>query len=491
MTASTGVMTLCTAGAPSLRRVLLAGDLLLLALSLYLSYHLLPILRPYLRPGAFEIGPFLAHAWLLLVVLPVWYVLLEHAGLYSPGIRVWPTQLYRLLRTSVLGLAVVAVFVFTFKFQEVSRLLVLGFCALSVPLLLLGRAVTLPIWKAHCSHAYNITRVMVIGTRERAREFIRRAHAEELSRLRVIGCMDPEAAVASGAVEGVPFLGSTDLLRDYLFAHPVDMVVFAMPLERLPQARSLIDSALELGLRIVLLPDLYVHRLGFALNQPNVALDLSLPHPMVVLSTVPRPSSYLFLKRLMDILISAALLLLLSPLFLLLATLIKLTSPAGPVFYRWRVLGVNKKPFISYKFRTMVPDAHQLLPHFLPRNEMSGPVFKLRNDPRVTRLGRLLRKYSLDELPQLYSVLKGDMSLVGPRPPFPDEADRFEFWQRRKLCIKPGITCLWQINGRSEIHSFDEWARLDLDYIQNASLWLDCKILLKTIPAVLRGRGAY
>jgi lipopolysaccharide/colanic/teichoic acid biosynthesis glycosyltransferase len=152
---------------------------------------------------------------------------------------------------------------------------------------------------------------------------------------------------------------------------------------------------------------------------------------------------------------------------------------------------VNKKPFVSYKFRTMVPDAHQLRPHFLARNEMSGPVFKLRNDPRVTRLGRFLRKYSLDELPQLYSVLKGDMSLVGPRPPFQEEADRYEFWQRRKLCIKPGITCLWQINGRSEIHSFDEWARLDLDYIQNASLWLDCKILLKTIPAVFRGRGAY
>jgi len=185
------------------------------------------------------------------------------------------------------------------------------------------------------------------------------------------------------------------------------------------------------------------------------------------------------------------LLLLLAPLLALLAILVKLTSPHGPVFYRWKVLGVNKKPFVSYKFRTMVPNAEELKPQILGRNEMVGPAFKMRDDPRITPLGRFLRKYSLDELPQLYSVLKGDMSLVGPRPPFQEEVDRYEFWQRRKLSIKPGITCLWQVNGRNHIHNFDQWAQLDLEYIQKASLWLDLKILLKTVPAVLRGRGAY
>jgi lipopolysaccharide/colanic/teichoic acid biosynthesis glycosyltransferase len=153
-------------------------------------------------------------------------------------------------------------------------------------------------------------------------------------------------------------------------------------------------------------------------------------------------------------------------------------------------LGKNGKPFVGYKFRTMVPDADKLKQQLLAFNEMQGPVFKIRNDPRVTRLGRFLRRFSLDELPQLYNVLKGDLSLVGPRAPLREEAEKFEFWQRRKLSVKPGISCLWQINGRNEICAFSEWARLDLEYIQNASLLLDLKIILMTIPAVFSGRGA-
>ena len=184
-------------------------------------------------------------------------------------------------------------------------------------------------------------------------------------------------------------------------------------------------------------------------------------------------------------------LMLLSPLFLIIAFLIKMLSPRDPVLHRLNLVGTNRRPFVAYKFRTMVPNADELKPSLIKYNEMQGPVFKMRNDPRITVLGRFLRKYSLDELPQLFSVLKGDISLVGPRAPLEQEADRFEFWQRRKLCVKPGITCLWQVNGRNQIARFDEWARLDLEYIEKASFWLDFRILLKTIPVVIRGRGAY
>jgi lipopolysaccharide/colanic/teichoic acid biosynthesis glycosyltransferase len=194
-------------------------------------------------------------------------------------------------------------------------------------------------------------------------------------------------------------------------------------------------------------------------------------------------------KRGVDMLAAGLALVVLSPLFLLIAAVIKLSSP-GPVFYEWRVLGKRAKPFTGYKFRTMVVGADRLKDDFLDRNEMSGPVFKIRNDPRVTPLGRWLRKYSIDELPQLWSVLKGDMSLVGPRPPAPEEFVRFVGWQRAKLAVTPGITCLWQVSGRNEISDFDTWARLDLEYIQNWDLRLDAKILLKTIPAVLSARGA-
>jgi lipopolysaccharide/colanic/teichoic acid biosynthesis glycosyltransferase len=196
------------------------------------------------------------------------------------------------------------------------------------------------------------------------------------------------------------------------------------------------------------------------------------------------------LKRILDVVLAGAALVALAPLFLAIATIIRLTSP-GPIFYEWRVLGRRARPFIGYKFRTMVVDADVLKARFLDRNEMNGPVFKIRDDPRVTPLGRWLRRYSLDELPQLWSVVKGDMSLVGPRPPAPEEFIRFEPWQRAKLAVTPGITCLWQVNGRNEISDFDSWARLDLEYIRTWTLWLDLKILLRTIPAVLSGRGAY
>jgi lipopolysaccharide/colanic/teichoic acid biosynthesis glycosyltransferase len=197
-----------------------------------------------------------------------------------------------------------------------------------------------------------------------------------------------------------------------------------------------------------------------------------------------------FMKRTLDIVVAFSLLVLLSPVFLIVALLIKLTSP-GPVFYEFRVLGKNARRFVAYKFRTMVQDADELKPALLRYNEMRGPAFKMRNDPRITPVGRWLRKMSIDELPQLWSVLVGDMTLVGPRPPFPEEFVQYKSWQLGRLAVTPGITCIWQVTGRSDISDFDEWAALDAEYIRNWSLWLDFKILLMTIPAVLRGKGAY
>jgi len=194
------------------------------------------------------------------------------------------------------------------------------------------------------------------------------------------------------------------------------------------------------------------------------------------------------IKRGLDLVLASVLLVLLSPVLLTIAIAIKLSTP-GPVFYRWRVLGKDGRPFVGYKFRTMVQGADELKATLLPHNRMVGPVFKMAGDPRITPLGRWLRRYSLDELPQLWSVLRGDMSLVGPRPVFPKEYGQFELWQMRKLSIVPGITCLWQVNGRNMIADFDEWVRLDLDYIDRWSLGLDLRILWQTLSAVVRGTG--
>jgi lipopolysaccharide/colanic/teichoic acid biosynthesis glycosyltransferase len=209
------------------------------------------------------------------------------------------------------------------------------------------------------------------------------------------------------------------------------------------------------------------------------------------------PNAYTFrwragqaVKRLIDILASGTGLLLLLPVFVVLPIMIRLTS-RGPGYYRWKVLGQYARPFHGFKFRSMVDNADELKEGMEHLNHMEGPAFKIRNDPRVTPIGRVLRKYSIDEFPQLWSVFKGDMSLVGPRPPFPEEYERFKPWHRAKLSVRPGITCLWQISGRSDIHDFEDWAKLDMQYIREWSLWLDLKILLRTIPVVIRGRGAY
>jgi lipopolysaccharide/colanic/teichoic acid biosynthesis glycosyltransferase len=193
-------------------------------------------------------------------------------------------------------------------------------------------------------------------------------------------------------------------------------------------------------------------------------------------------------KRALDVGVSSLLLILLFPLFLFLGAMIKLTS-RGALFYRWQVVGQEGHPFTGYKFRSMYSNADDVKARLEPLNEMSGPVFKLTNDPRVTKVGKWMRRHSLDELPQLYCVLKGDMSLVGPRPPLRSEYIRFTEYQKQKLAVKPGITCLWQVNGRNELKEFDEWVRLDLDYIRRWTLRLDLWILLKTAAEVFSGSG--
>lgn len=205
-------------------------------------------------------------------------------------------------------------------------------------------------------------------------------------------------------------------------------------------------------------------------------------------SLVTNQFSYRVIKRLSDVIGAGFILIVLLPWLLLVGLLIKITS-SGPIFYHWNVIGRGGKPFRSYKFRSMVQNADSIKAQLAAHNEMTGPVFKMKDDPRITPIGRILRKYSIDELPQLWSVLKGDMSLVGPRPAGPHEWEKYEPWQRRKLSVTPGMSCLWQVMGRNHINSFEEWMRLDLEYIDHWSLWLDIKILLLTVKAVVGGTG--
>ena len=210
--------------------------------------------------------------------------------------------------------------------------------------------------------------------------------------------------------------------------------------------------------------------------------------PLIGMRRTPTSEGALLLKRGLDLLGGTIGLLMISPIFIVTAILIKVTDP-GPIFFSQVRVGRNGRRFKMHKFRSMVVDAEKRKKELMKLNEMDGPVFKIKRDPRITPIGRFIRKTSIDELPQLINVLVGDMSLVGPRPPLPDEVDQYKDWQRRRLSVKPGITGLWQVSGRNQI-DFDEWMELDLTYIDNWSIWLDIRILLKTIPVVLFSKGA-
>lgn len=286
----------------------------------------------------------------------------------------------------------------------------------------------------------------------------------------------------------IPRMGMADQLGNLLIREPIHEVLAVQSsagAEWMPQA---IESCDSLGVLLRIIPQ------GLLFGKTKVLRNLypfQLLHlPAVVLAPPHFDSDAMFVKRVLDVVVSAFLLIVLSPLFALIAIAIKITDRKSDVFYRWNVVGRNGVRFTGFKFTTMYSDADDRKSELLNQNEMTGPVFKMREDPRITPIGRFLRKYSLNELPQLFSVLKGDMSLVGPRPAFPHELEAYGFWHKRKLSIRPGITCLWQIRGRNRISNFDDWVKMDLEYIDNWSLWLDCKILARTAWAVVAGTGS-
>jgi exopolysaccharide biosynthesis polyprenyl glycosylphosphotransferase len=278
-------------------------------------------------------------------------------------------------------------------------------------------------------------------------------------------------------------LGRIEALPSIVENNIVDDVIFAVGRRDLDRMEDLFLALHERGIRTRFALRLFPH------TQAKVEVEELDGLPL--LSFSPAPSSLLALaaKRMLDIALALLLLVIGLPVILAIAVAIKLTS-GGTVLYRQTRCGLNGRLFTLYKFRTMEEGAHEKRRELLALNEMTGPAFKLRRDPRVTWLGRFLRRFSLDELPQLWNVLKGEMSLVGPRPPIPEEVAQYQPWQRRRLAMKPGLTCLWQISGRSDTTDFNQWMQLDLEYIDSWTPTLDVKILLKTIPVVLSGRGA-
>ena len=323
--------------------------------------------------------------------------------------------------------------------------------------------------------------VMVVGTGERG---LRLAEALEASvnygvRLRGFLSEQPETGeIALGAIYPVwPVQELPSILRQ----HVVDEILFAVPSESLADLEEVFLLCDEEGVRTRVAVDFFPH------VNSTVSLERFGSTPLLTFSAAPYDEIRLFVKRIIDLAIAGAAALVLLPFMLLVALLIRLTSP-GPAIFKQVRCGLNGRRFLFYKFRSMCQNAEDLKPS-LAHLSTRETAFKIPDDPRLTAVGRYLRKFSIDEWPQLWNVLRGDMSLVGPRPAVPTEVEQYQRWQRRRLRMRPGLTCLWAVSGRDKV-DFETWMRLDMQYIDNWSLALDWKILLRTIPRVLTGRGA-
>jgi len=448
-------------------------------------------IRRHLMPptDAIAFPPATAFVWVLLATIPGVVLFLELCGAYKRTDRSgWLTVAAGGI-APIFSLGLVALGLLAIKEVSWSRLFFFLYGLAASTFLMLFRCTTI-IWRqqrrAAGAYAQNAIIIGSVVGLQRLAEYFREGLSETEYRLFGYLLLSPDQPCLSP--EAAPCLGTIEQLGDLAVHQPIHEVVVAIG--------AIDDKALEqvardcdyfhMALRLV--PEALLARSLHDLQVPRSEDPFRLP------SVVMRPrelnSDLLFVKRMVDLAASGIALVLLVPLFLIIAAAIKLTTPKASIFYRWKVVGKNGVDFTGYKFTTMVADADDHKARLASRNEMTGPVFKIKNDPRVTTFGRFLRKFSLNELPQLWSVFKGDMSLVGPRPAFRHELDRYELWHKRKLSVKPGLTCLWQIRGRNKISNFDDWVKMDFEYIDQWSIWLDVKIVFRTIWVVVRGTGS-
>jgi exopolysaccharide biosynthesis polyprenyl glycosylphosphotransferase len=411
-----------------------------------------------------------------------WVALLWIFGLYRLRTR-WRvrTEVWDILRAAVLlGLATFGV-LFLLKLPDVSRLFLLYLFVLQVVLTVGSRFVIRAMIRALRARGHITRYMLVVGTGKPAREFADRIERHRELGIRIIGHLATRAAPPRPTKLGRrPILGSLDDIETILHEHVVDEVAISLPADELHLLEPVTRLCEEEG-KIVRIP-LADH----ALTLPGGRIEEFDGMEVLSLAYGPDRAVGLVVKRVTDIVLGSLALLLLTPLFLVVSLAILIVD-GRPVLFRQTRVGLQGRPFQVVKFRSMVPDAEERLIELAPLNEISGHAFKLTNDPRMTRTGRFLRSTSIDELPQLWNVLRGEMSLVGPRPPLPREVANYDVWHRRRLSMKPGITGLWQVAARRE-EDFDRWVELDLAYIDRWSVWLDLQIILRTSPALIQGR---
>jgi exopolysaccharide biosynthesis polyprenyl glycosylphosphotransferase len=476
----------------TIRRNILLNVLKLFDLALMVGSFLLATLLVLRESGAMTFSEFLSmrikvgNFVLFFALIVLWHITFSAFGLYKSrrmsGRRADAIDTFKATTVGTLLIAVAALAV---PIRMISPSFLLVFWATDTTVAVTQRLLLRSLLESIRLRGRNLRNMLIVGTNSRAVEFTSKIEAIPDLGYRIMGFVDEEwSGLENFKSSGYSVVSDFASLSTFLRRSVVDEVVIALPIGSLhAHAARIAALCEEQGITTRVLSNIFDLKVARARAEEFEGASL------ITNSTGVVEGWPVLVKRGLDFVLSVILLVGLAPLLLVVAGLIKFTSP-GPVLFTQSRVGYNKRRFKIYKFRTMTEDAEQRIKQLKHLNEVSGPVFKINKDPRITPIGKFLRKTSIDELPQLLNVLKGDMSLVGPRPlPVRDYEGFNQDWQRRRFSVRPGITCLWQINGRSSI-PFDKWMQLDLQYIDKWSLWLDLEILVRTIPAVLKGSGA-
>jgi exopolysaccharide biosynthesis polyprenyl glycosylphosphotransferase len=424
------------------------------------------------------------YIWIIVLVIPLWIILLKYHGAYGSFRRKTHLETFwNITKAMFFGMIILFSILFVTKSVYISRSFIMFFGLISYVFLISSRLGIKTILREIRKRGLNYRNILIVGTGNRARSYAEMINSHSELGLRIVGYVDDQPIKSDQEILGAKIIGNLKDIPSIIEKKVIDEVIIALPRSWLSRLEEIVHVCEETGTEITIIADFF----------DTIIAETHLTNfygiPIITFSTTSSQQIQLLLKNIFDLFSSIFLLILSLPLFIPIALTIKLTSP-GPIFYRQTRCSLNGRKFTIYKFRSMVFNAYEKQKELMKYNEMDGPVFKMTNDPRVTSVGRFLRRTSLDELPQLINVLKGDMSLVGPRPPLPQEIAQYDRKHRRRLSVKPGITGPWQVSGRNTI-DFREWMKLDLDYIDKWSLWLDFKILLKTLPAIVNGKGSY
>jgi exopolysaccharide biosynthesis polyprenyl glycosylphosphotransferase len=420
----------------------------------------------------------------LFLAVPLWCFMLHLSGMYSSmRTRKFHEILWILLKASFFAVLGFGAVIFLLKLEFVSRLFFVIFVLVSL-IFLLAEKITLLAAVHHVRRkGISFRQILVVGTGKRAISLIKIIKNHPEWGLRILGAVDDEPERGIKKVDSIDVVGPIDDLSGILHDNAVDEVIFVVPRSRLSYIEEAIHTCETEGIKATVAVDLFDLRIARSRTSELNGI------PLITFETTVAREWELFAKRIVDLVLSGFGILILSPFLLGVAVIIKLNSK-GSVLFKQKRLGLNGRKFNLYKFRTMYLGSEGELANMNVANDSDDPEFKKRKMKHITPVGRLLRKFSIDELPQLFNVFAGHMSLVGPRPTVPEEVVQYKPWQRRRLSMRPGITCLWQVCGRNKV-GFEDWMKQDLEYIDNWSPWMDLKILLKTIPVVVLGIGAY